>query len=180
MRHHRKQLKPEEGSVLIIGLIVLAMLTALALSSLRGATVQEKMTANSDSRNIAVQMAESALRDAEEKLKLSPDSISIGKASTGNVSGIACLINKVSGYDFASEDTWTASSQSPCVFSGGAKNSVKAPLYFVEFFYASPIVDMSDPLRLRTCFYRISARGYGVKESGSVTLQSTYRFTNCS
>ena len=156
------------------------MLTVLALSSLRGATVQEKMTTNSDSRNIAIQMAESALRDAEEKLKLSPNAVSVASASAGNVSGVTCLINKVSGYDFASETTWQSSNPSPCTFSGGLKNSVKAPLYFVEFFYAAPVVDMSDPLRLRTCFYRISARGYGVKESNSVTLQSTYRFTNCS
>lgn len=168
----------QSGSVLVISLIVLMMIAVLALSSLRGATSQEKMVINSDSRNIAIQMAEAALRDAELALKLSSNAISIAHATVGQVSGVTCLINKVSGYDFTSSSVWE--NNGPCSYSGGKENSVKASQYFVEFFHAAPVVDLSDPLRLRTCFYRITARGYGVRESNSVTLQSTYRFTNCS
>jgi type IV pilus assembly protein PilX len=168
----------QNGSVLIVSLIVLILITVIALSSLRGAKAQEKMAVNNNSRNIAIQMAESALREAESLLRLSPDSISIANANAAVVSGLNCLMGEASDYDFSDSQVWL--NNNPCTYSGGKKNSVKTPEYFVEFFYAAPIVDMSDPLRLRTCFYRITARGYGLKESSSVTLQSTFRFTNCS
>ena len=56
---------PQEGFVLIVGLVILGLLTMLALSSMRDTTLQEKMAGASRDSGLAFQAAESALRDAE-------------------------------------------------------------------------------------------------------------------
>ena len=56
---------PQEGFVLIVGLVILGLLTMLALSSMRDTTTQEKMAGASRDSGLAFQAAESALRDAE-------------------------------------------------------------------------------------------------------------------
>ena len=56
---------PQEGFVLIVGLVILGLLTMLALSSMRDTTMQEKMAGASRESGLAFQAAESALRDAE-------------------------------------------------------------------------------------------------------------------
>ena len=55
---------PQEGFVLIVGLVILGLLTMLALSSMRDTTMQEKMAGASRDSGLAFQAAESALRDA--------------------------------------------------------------------------------------------------------------------
>ena len=59
---------PQEGFVLIVGLVILGLLTMLALSSMRDTTMQEKMAGASRDSGLAFQAAESALRDAENCL----------------------------------------------------------------------------------------------------------------
>ena len=56
---------PQQGFVLIVGLVILGLLTMLALSSMRDTTMQEKMAGASRDSGLAFQAAESALRDAE-------------------------------------------------------------------------------------------------------------------
>ena len=60
---------PQEGFVLIVGLVILGLLTMLALSGMRDSTIQEKMAGASRASFIAFQAAESALRRAEECLE---------------------------------------------------------------------------------------------------------------
>ena len=56
---------PQEGFVLIVGLVILGLLTMLALSGMRDSTIQEKMAGASRDSGLAFQAAETALRDAE-------------------------------------------------------------------------------------------------------------------
>ena len=56
---------PQEGFVLIVGLVIMGLLTMLALSGMRDSTMQEKMAGASRDSGLAFQAAESALRDAE-------------------------------------------------------------------------------------------------------------------
>jgi len=60
---------PQEGFVLIVGLVILGLLTMLALSGMRDSTIQEKMAGASRASFIAFQAAEDALRGAEECLE---------------------------------------------------------------------------------------------------------------
>ena len=55
----------QEGWVLIIGLVILAMLSTLGISLMRSTQLEEKMAGASREINLSFQAAESALRDAE-------------------------------------------------------------------------------------------------------------------
>lgn len=57
--------KCQRGSVLIISLLFLLILTILGLSSARSSVLQERMAFNTREQTLAFQAAEAALRDAE-------------------------------------------------------------------------------------------------------------------
>ncbi len=79
---------PQEGFVLIVGLVILGLLTMLALSSMRDTTMQEKMAGASRDSGLAFQAAESALRDAENCI-------------TGTTAG--CAFNATNNAHFAQD-----------------------------------------------------------------------------
>jgi type IV pilus assembly protein PilX len=64
----RRSLRRQKGFVLITALIFLVILTLLGISSMQASTLQERMAGNLSDRNIALQAAELALRDAERDL----------------------------------------------------------------------------------------------------------------
>jgi len=80
---------PQEGFVLIVGLVILGLLTMLALSSMRDTTMQEKMAGASRDSGLAFQAAESALRDAENCI-------------TGTTTG--CVFDASNDAHFAQDD----------------------------------------------------------------------------
>jgi len=80
---------PQEGFVLIVGLVILGLLTMLALSSMRDTTMQEKMAGASRDSGLAFQAAESALRDAENCI-------------TGTTAG--CAFDATNDAHFAQDD----------------------------------------------------------------------------
>lgn len=55
----------QHGGALITGLIMLVALTLLGITVLQSANLQERMSGNTRDRNLALQAAEAALRDAE-------------------------------------------------------------------------------------------------------------------
>jgi len=57
--------RAQRGSVLIVGLILLLVMTMLGLSNISGTTLQEKMAGNTRDRAISFSATETALRDAE-------------------------------------------------------------------------------------------------------------------
>lgn len=58
----------QSGSALIVSLIFLLLMTLLSTSSMRTATMQERMSGNARDWNLAFQGAEASLRAAEEVL----------------------------------------------------------------------------------------------------------------
>ncbi len=58
----------QKGSVLIISLVLLLVLTILGISSIDNTTMEEKMAGNLYQRNLGFQSAEAALRVGEEDL----------------------------------------------------------------------------------------------------------------
>lgn len=56
------------GAALITGLIFLVVMTIIVIAALRSATLEERMAANARNRQLALQAAEAALRDAEGML----------------------------------------------------------------------------------------------------------------
>ena len=64
----------QRGSVLLISLILLLMLTMIAIGAATQATLQQRMAANSQQQQSAFQAAESGLQAWAEQFKVAPDS----------------------------------------------------------------------------------------------------------
>jgi len=173
-----KNKEQQRGIVLGVTLILLVLITLLAVSGMRAATMEERMAGNSRNSNIAFQMAETALRQAEGLLQAEPESILISEAITNSVGVIAC-VKTLNDVPFGDQATWNGAGV--CDYAGSAYDAADGnpPQFIIEFLYASPMLDLNDPAS-RDCHYRVTARGYGADINSHETLQTTYKFPSCS
>ena len=58
----------QRGTVLLVAMIMLLVMTLLGINSMRGTALEERMAGNWRDQNIALQAAEAALREAERSL----------------------------------------------------------------------------------------------------------------
>ncbi|MGD8589131.1 MAG: PilX N-terminal domain-containing pilus assembly protein, partial [Chromatiales bacterium] len=65
LHYHTHGLQLQQGSVLIVSLILLLVMTLLGLSAMQSSLMEETMAGNVKDRNLAFQAAEAALRDAD-------------------------------------------------------------------------------------------------------------------
>ena len=68
MISYKIKLRRQNGAVLIVSLIMLLLLTLIGVTAMQTNGLEEKMAGNMLDRNIALQAAESALRDAERDI----------------------------------------------------------------------------------------------------------------
>ena len=61
----------QNGSALVVGLVLLLVVTILAVAGIQGTVVQERMSGNWHDRNLAFQASEAALREGERWLDAS-------------------------------------------------------------------------------------------------------------
>lgn len=170
----------ERGVTLVIALMLLLAVTLLGLASMRGTSMQERMSANLYDRAIAFQAAESALREAEALLA--------GGAAgpfDGTVDGLYGkpdpaadgYLNRWEDADvqWASAGTWWESAD-----EATRAKAAGAPQYLIEdlgMWPSTPDCDTvttiaPDCLKPR---YRITARSAPVTGRPAVMLQTTYR-----
>ncbi len=162
----------ERGSILIISLIILLVLTMLGISSMSTSTMEERMAGNSRDQSRAFQAAEVGLRQAEVFI----DAI----ASTevfGQNAGLYALGNPA---DIESEETWTdqSSIQLPDDSVAGVSSQ---PRYVVEHISSQGQDDIniggygeSSGMEAIDTF-RITVRATGGSNDTVVLLQSYYR-----
>ncbi len=92
----------QSGAVLFVSLIMLLVLTLLAISSMRGVTLETRITANRAQEMKLINVADAALREAEFRFygpsnipdKLEPKAANCNTNNTLNVNGInkPCLL----------------------------------------------------------------------------------------
>lgn len=168
----------QQGVVLAVALIMLVLITLLGMSAMRSTIMEERMASNSRNDNIAFQLAETTLRQAEANLLADPQAISILAASAiPPAVGLGTCEIVLNAEDFTDQVRWDAIA---CDYVGNADAGVtRTAHYFVEFVRAEiPAVPGTNPPR--NCYYRVTARGYGPDANSAVTLQSTYKFNACS
>lgn len=73
MINHDASVRDQKGAALLVALILLLIATIAGVASIRGTSVQERMSANMYDRSIAFQSAEAALRAAEEAIRADTD-----------------------------------------------------------------------------------------------------------
>ena len=73
----------QRGIVLAVVMILLVVMTLLALASLGGALLEERMGTAQLDRNLSLQAAEAALREAEEVVRGKPAMPAVGDPCNG-------------------------------------------------------------------------------------------------
>ena len=68
MNNPRPQRSHQSGTILLVAMIMLLVMTLLGINSMRGTALEERMAGNWRDQNIALQAAEAALREAERSL----------------------------------------------------------------------------------------------------------------
>jgi type IV pilus assembly protein PilX len=165
----------QSGATLVVVLILLLVMTLLALASMRGTLMEERMTANQYDRSLSFQAAEAALREGEALAAGRPN------IPAGCNAGLCGIPDPEAAPVWENANVWAAARQTATEY--GAGTLALQPQYIVELLADNvppkgsctttgdvSIVDGCTGTERR---YRITARS---QEEGRavVVLQSVY------
>lgn len=163
---------PEQGSALVIALVMLLVLTMMALAGMQTTSLQEKMAGNMRDKGLALQAAEAALREGEAFLQAAV------LPSFYGTDGLYQPLNPASNYMplWATID-WASDSVS-WEYEGQIKGVAVQPRYIIEELPPVPESGGSlapdDPIP-DAGLYRVTARAVGGTDTAVVILQTIYK-----
>lgn len=188
--------RQQRGAILIVALMFLVLLTIVGVSTISGTTLEEKMAGNMREQATAFQAAESALRDAEIDLEIGIGGTGNRDAALNLPSGYATVFaTPCSGAftngvclqpmlptgtyqtDIVTASGWDWTSATKTVQYGAYTGATpltglfRQPRYVIEFLEEKT----DSSLGANTRYFRISARGWGVDQNTTVTLQTVYK-----
>lgn len=195
IRYHQGPGCREQGSVLVISLLILLIMSLLSITSLNNAVLEEKMAANSRNSLTAFQAAEAALREAENFVGLSmntnTDVNTNDVVDTNCTKGLCDCDNRdplIGGTGLSvngcTAEFWSDSGLN--VWETGKYRSYTdnkevegyESKYIVEYMGKTyPCAGVPDPRLDASCpdIYRITALGENVNSGARVMLQTTFR-----
>ena len=165
----------ERGAAMVIALIMLLVLTLLATASARMTLLEERMTGNTQDRNIAFQAAEAGLRAGEDEAQ-----VPVLPAFDANEGGLYVAAAAGAppvwdGVDWTDADQVKVSEE--LADAPGALADAEVS-YLVEQLprVATPGESLaSDTSVDEATFYRVTSHGVGVGGNATVTLQTTFK-----
>jgi type IV pilus assembly protein PilX len=198
-----RNIKNSQGSVLIVSLVFLLLLTIVGVSAMNMTNLEEKMTGNFRDHDMAFQTAEAALLDAESYVE---DTFDIDRALTSPAcSGSSCYTDECDdGLCFHGEFTSSSAPVNNCsngttkewednaIWSDTAKTraieteitgTVGNARYIIEFrcfVPKDPTNADPDPAIFAqwSPAFRITALAGGASTDAQVMLQSIYKLVN--
>lgn len=159
----------EQGSALVIALVMLVVLTLMAIAGMQTTSIQERMAGNLRDKNLAFQAAEAALREAEMFLQ---------SAVLPSFNGTDGLYQS-STFDRSNwndHDFWSNSTNYH-EYEVDISNVTAMPRYIIEELppvpETVPNLAADEPIP-DTAMYRVTTRAVGGTEGAEVILQTTY------
>jgi type IV pilus assembly protein PilX len=170
---HRLESSParsrQSGVVLFIALILLVILSMIGVTVARMQTVEERMARNEDSRQLSLQAAEAALRNAEDALLTSPGSSQFANNTGGYYTlspQTGSLLPTINWNDAAQVAPYTG----PALTAMPA--AVQAPKIVVE--YMGQLAGKGDDQANPPSMYRVTVQAASADGTPSIMLQSIY------
>ena len=169
----------QRGAALVAVMLLLLVSMLVALASLRTANLEERMAGHTRDRQVAFQLAEAALRDAEQTIAADADGpfkplrpVLFTAACTGGLCSSAPDAPLWAGFtdaDWAGTKTWAygAATGAPAI-PGGAV----APRFVIEYQGTLQPIEPGKPC---IALFLITARARGASNATDVVLQSVYR-----
>jgi type IV pilus assembly protein PilX len=192
IRHVRRSPRAQRGFSLLMILLMTAVLSLLALGAMNSSIVQERMVSNARDRNVALQAAEAALRDAEADIEATADaSVGYTEACDGGL----CIPPSDTASGPRSAPRWQSIDWDASTRAYGSRTGASAllgpgntalasqPRYFIERLPTLPAPVGSSACVGGGCSsaptdqaraYRITVRASGIRASTVVMLQSVY------
>ncbi len=173
--------KPQRGSALVVVLLFLTLMSILGIAAMRTSGLEERMAGNSHDRDVALQAAEAALRDAERDVRVN---INTGSSFSATCVDGLCLMSTTAtpqwrtvnwnGADVREYGTRTAAGPFALAVA-------RTPRYIVELLPDMPAtsggslaIGGSRSSTRGGTPYRITAVGWGRRTTTQVMLQSVY------
>lgn len=172
----------EGGAALLVSLVILLVLTVLALSSMQGTTLQERMVASQRDSQAALEGAEHALMEAEKLLSQGTVPSFTNSGGLFNLTGEAPI-----GADVMDPATWKPDADKSTASSmpklGGTAYLAEAPRYFIQILPADAIASNSEmplntgdgympPGEISATAYRVVARSTGISGQSSRVVEA--------
>lgn len=186
MKQNNRFYRRQTGSVLLMSLVILLVMSITGLMAVKMATIEEKMSGNYQDQHIAMYAAESALREVEQRLQ--SNSIALNDFDANCTNGLCFDGNNMANIaqcrvghtePWRNESIWLdeATHQHTTVLSQNVSQSAK---YIIEFRCYLPKVPngpAADKANITEWaqFYRITVLAFGGSNSARVMLQSTYK-----
>jgi len=188
MRHHLHR-RLGRGFSLIVILLMMVALAMLALGAMNSSIIQERMVGNARDRQVALQAAESAIRDAEIDIEVNLNAASgfaVGCANGLCISPSDTADNPRSaplwqGIDWTTARAYGSRTGATALLGPDNVALAAQPRYFVENLPVLPplpgesagIGGGSTPAP-RARAYRITVQASGIRPTTVVMLQSVY------
>lgn len=177
------KLHKSSGSVLIISMLLLLVLTILGVTALDTTVMEERMSSNTRQRNLAHQAAETALKDAEQWLTNAAGNVvfqsHISKFAGSDELYDSTIAARALDWDVNDTSAWsTANSEAVTTlssFPNDASIIPGAPRYIIEYVgrVGDPPLDFTTPDK-RDFAFRVIAIGWGPDKTTKVVLSSTF------
>lgn len=193
----------QRGATLIVGMIMLLLLTLIGVAGMQDTLLQEKMAGNARDRDMALQAAEAALRDAEIVMGAATEPVFNnvnGMYDWSASMGYSKMKRQMGSSNFLSEQAfwqtqwnWASPSDGGILYSRALPDVAEQPKYVIEKLpvsmtdktqyaggtdpnYVEDITGNAEVPEVPTYTdYRITARGVGLTADSVVILQSTFR-----
>ena len=168
----QRQIKSQQrGSVLLVSLIMLLLLTLVAVGGMQGTILQERMTGNLRDRDLAFQAAEAALREAEAFIRNNPTPVTIYDNSSG-----LYQVNNANRPDWSTRNTTAGNGAR--TYAGNFQGVAAQPIYYIEEI--STLQPAGTETEAGTAvppppFFRVTALGTGGSATTQVVLTSVFR-----
>jgi type IV pilus assembly protein PilX len=164
----------QQGAILVTSMLLLIVLTVLGVAMMRMTNMQERMAGNTRDMNLALQGAEAALRDAEDRL--SPARQVLRPLATGAANCVFCsrtalpiAIQDTAQYNWSNAQEYGASGSQDITGLAADPRYTIAEMGFVP----DDRLEGQDPPTGRD-FYQITARSTGASGNANVVLQTTF------
>ncbi|MCL4756730.1 MAG: hypothetical protein KJZ96_00155 [Rhodocyclaceae bacterium] len=155
-------MRGQRGTVLIIGLILMVIMTMIGLAGMNTTTQQERMSGNLRDRNSAFQAAELALRIGEQQV--------LNRTLPPAGAGFYDLSVSAERTNLDQDGNWGAGNAVPVA---GVVGVAAPPEYMIE--QLPPVrSDLGAGAVKDRPRFRISARGVGASASAVVVVQSVF------
>lgn len=189
----------QKGSVLLVAIMVLIVLTLLTFSSSKSVILQEKMTASSRDAILALEAAEAALREAELSIKDKTKVFTAAGSASGRYEGSECESDSAHAQcayltslkDVFADSSWTKSTKASSGVNcgnGDANCEIFGDYIIVRLgpinltltgdgevqAIHSDSVEMDEMLFDQMFKYKIIARGVGLNPDTQRILVSYY------